>query len=290
MTVKTSSKYVRFWEIDSLRGLALLMMIIFHFVYDLSYFDIADINVSYGFWRYFAYITAFLFVFIAGISVWISRKRSETQPGGRLHAGDNKQIQNSGKNPDKEAYNEKYAGKLKTKDIIISFFRDPLNIKFFKRGLFIYSLGILITAATYLIIGRGFIVFGILHLTGLSIIISPLFFCLKKYLVLISMAIIALGTLVQNISGPYFLLFLGIHPADFISVDYEPLLPWFGFFLLGMYAGTILYPDGKRIFEIKERFNLNFLTVPGRNTLLIYLIHQPVIILILSLFSGKMLI
>ncbi|WP_169312378.1 heparan-alpha-glucosaminide N-acetyltransferase [Methanoplanus limicola] len=281
---------MRFWEVDSLRGLALLMMIIFHFVYDLSYFDIADINVSYGFWRYFAYITAFLFVFIAGTSVWISRKRSEIQQEGRLHKGNNQQVQNTGKNPDKEAYNEKYAGKLNINSKIISFFREPINIKFFKRGLFIYSLGILITAATYLIIGRGFIVFGILHLIGISIILSPLFFCLKKYLVLVSTAIIALGVLVQNISGPYFLLFLGIHPADFISVDYEPLLPWLGFFLLGMFAGSVFYPEGKRLFEIKERFNLKFLTVPGRNTLLIYLIHQPVIIMILSLFSGKMLI
>ncbi|UUX92913.1 heparan-alpha-glucosaminide N-acetyltransferase [Methanoplanus endosymbiosus] len=292
MTAKdnSNSKPERFGEIDSLRGLALMMMILFHFVYDLSYFGIADINVSSGFWKDFAYATAFLFVFIAGISVWISRKRSEIQQEGKLHAGDNKQIQNNGKNPEKEAYNEKSAGKLNRNNKIISFFREPLNIKFFKRGLFIYSLGILITVATYLAIGRGFIIFGILHLIGLSIILSPLFFGLKKYLPLISAAIIISGFFVQHISGPYFLLFSGIHPADFVSVDYEPLLPWFGFYLLGMYAGSVLYPNGKRIFEIKERLNLNFLIIPGRNTLPIYLIHQPVIILILSLLSGKMLI
>jgi len=285
MTKENNSKKERFREIDSLRGLALIMMIIFHFVYDLNYFGIAEINVSYGFWKDFAYATAFLFVFIAGISVWISRKRSESGP-------DNMPDVSNNKNPVPERIKgeEEYNYRIDVLHSIIFFFRDPVNIKFFKRGLFIYSLGILITFVTYLAIGRGFIIFGILHLIGLSIILSPFFFGLKKYLPIISAAIIISGFLIQNIHGPYLLLFLGIHPADFISVDYEPLLPWFGYFLLGMYAGSLLYPKGKRIFDLKEKFSLNFLTIPGRNTLLIYLVHQPVIILILSILSGKMLI
>ncbi|MCK4268896.1 MAG: DUF1624 domain-containing protein, partial [Methanogenium sp.] len=65
----TQEHSVRYLEIDIARGIAILMMVIFHIFFDLSFFGIADMGVHSGFWRGFGYLTAILFVFIAGISL-----------------------------------------------------------------------------------------------------------------------------------------------------------------------------------------------------------------------------
>jgi uncharacterized membrane protein len=44
----------RFWEIDLLRGVAILMMIGYHIHFDLDYFGAYNLNVQSGFWLYFA--------------------------------------------------------------------------------------------------------------------------------------------------------------------------------------------------------------------------------------------
>jgi len=56
----------RFAELDAARGIAILMMIVFHTVFDLYFFNIYPVNVSGGFWRYFAFSTASLFLLVAG--------------------------------------------------------------------------------------------------------------------------------------------------------------------------------------------------------------------------------
>jgi uncharacterized membrane protein len=69
------------------------------------------------------------------------------------------------------------------------------------------------------------------------------------------------------------------------------MLPWFGIFLLGMFFGKLLYPEGARRFKLKELDNpatksLGFL---GKHSLLIYLIHQPIALAILfALYYDKM--
>ena len=54
----------RFWEVDSLRGLAIVMMVTFHFIFDLYYFGIYSLNVNSGFLWWFARITAAIFIFL----------------------------------------------------------------------------------------------------------------------------------------------------------------------------------------------------------------------------------
>ncbi len=67
----------RFWEIDFFRGIAICMMVLYHFLYDLNYFDIYSIDASSGFWLFFAYVTASTFIFLVGISLSISYKRAK---------------------------------------------------------------------------------------------------------------------------------------------------------------------------------------------------------------------
>lgn len=237
----------RYWEIDALRGIAVVMMIIFHLVFDINYFNIISIPVSFGFWRFFACLTAFLFLFIVGVSLTISG----------AHA----------------------AAILPRKDYIL---------KYVKRGAFIMALGFGITLVTLVLVPEGMIVFGILHLIGLSVMLAPIF--LRFFWGNLLAASLLIGAAVGGIvgEGPYWLLWLGIHPSDFSSLDYTPLVPWLGAVLLGIFTGKALYPLGTRRYRIHETQSALLPPVEflGRHSLVIYLLHQPIILLVLLPFIA----
>jgi len=240
----------RYPEIDILRGIALLMMVVFHTVFDLSYFGIRSIEVSAGFWRYFALATAFLFLLIAGLSLSISDARA------------------AARTPDA-------AGRF---------------LRTLKRGLFIFSLGLLVTFATWIFLGEGYVIFGILHLIGVSLILGWFFLRFGKWNILLGIVWITAGlAAVAQVRGPISLVWLGMYPAGFTSVDYTPLFPWFGVVLLGIGTGSLLYPGGKRFWKIPDFSNPAEKAVAflGRHTLILYLVHQPVILLILQAVTGS---
>lgn len=64
----------RIWEIDFLRMTAIMLMVVFHAVYDLRIFAGWDINYSSGFWYWVGKIAALLFMCISGISTGFSSK------------------------------------------------------------------------------------------------------------------------------------------------------------------------------------------------------------------------
>ena len=241
----------RLWEIDSARGVAILMMIIFHTVFDLSFFAIFPVDAATGFWRYFAYATATLFLLIVGVSLVISHDRTALKVSG-----------------------------------------FPLAKKFVLRGAGIFVLGLLVTLATWLYLPQGFVIFGILHLIGVSVMLSPLFFRLKVWNIPAGIFCIFTGWfVVSRISLPspsVLLLPLGIHGPSFWSVDYTPLFPWLGVVLIGMGVGAFLYSGGIRHFALKSLPDLFIrpLSFLGRHSLVIYLVHQPVIILLLAAVTG----
>ncbi len=237
----------RYGEIDFARGIAILMMVIFHTVFDVTFFGIVPFSVSTGFWRIFAISTAFLFVFLVGVSLSVSAANARK--------------------------------KLNRRDFIL---------KFFFRGLMIFGLGLAITIVTWLYLGNGFIIFGILHLIGISIILSVFFLRFTLFNLISGIAIIITGIFIQWYNGPIWLLWAGIHPESFYSVDYTPLLPWFGVVLIGIYFGKIVYPGGKRVGNpgIMHHFDNNVVSFLGRHSLLIYILHQPLIILIIWLLTG----
>jgi len=163
--------------------------------------------------------------------------------------------------------------------------------KFSLRGLKIFSLGILITVITFLTFPEAFIIFGILHFIGISIIFGSFFLKYKKLNLLLGLLLIALGFYLQNFRFDFsWLLWLGFIPQNFYTFDYWPVLPWFGVTLLGIYFGNLLYKNGKRNFKIKDfsnTFVAKFLSFLGRNSLIIYLVHQPILIFILLILGLK---
>jgi len=118
--------------------------------------------------------------------------------------------------------------------------------------------------------------------------LSVLFFRFGKYNIFIGVLFIAGGFFIGAVQGPIWLLPLGIQPASFASVDYTPLIPWFGAVLVGIGVGEFLYSGGVRQFTAPyvPDLLLRPLAFLGRYSLLIYLVHQPVIILLLSAVTG----
>lgn len=156
---------------------------------------------------------------------------------------------------------------------------------FIIRGLQIFALGMGLTLVTWLIPGLDYVRFGVLHFFGIAFMIAPFFLRFRFVNLGLGLALMILGF---HLRGMYFdfpwLLWLGLRPHGFTSrMDYMPMLPWFGLFLIGMFFGKILYPQGKRRFSIPD-FNNRLvwaLTLPGRHPLIIYLAQWPAIIAVL---------
>lgn len=160
--------------------------------------------------------------------------------------------------------------------------RSDFILKYLKRGAGIFAIGIGISIVTWIILPGAFIVFGILHLIGLSIALSPLYTGYSWQNLLAGLAIILVSPVVAAMRGDGWLVWLGIHPPAFYSIDYTPVFPWLGVVLIGVGLGAILYPRAARRWDHEvptlPRSPLRFL---GRHSLAIYLVHQPIILGIL---------
>ncbi len=108
------------------------------------------------------------------------------------------------------------------------------------------------------------------------------------FLIISAAAVLYFDQIIQVYSSSiqsYWLLPLGFLPENHIGMgDYLPILPWLGFFFIGVVIGRLgyrnkqtLFPDTpKTVLQISRPFEWF-----GRNSLLIYLVHQPVLLAIL---------
>ena len=218
----------RIWEIDFFRGIAIILMIVFHLIVDLKDFYSYDIDYMSGFWYYEGKISAILFITIAGISSTLGRNT-------------------------------------------------------FKRGIFVFALGMFLTVITYFYDPNTYIRFGILHLLGISMLLSILF---KKFntifLAFISVLFLIVGNIFSKIivNSP-FLFWIGLVNNNFRSMDYYPLLPWFGIFTIGIVIGKTLYKERKSIIPVT--INNDPISFLGKHSLAIYILHQPILLMVLYL-------
>lgn len=247
LVLKESNSRQRLWEIDTFRGFAIICMIFFHILFDLSFLNIASLDIYYSLSGSFPFLVGGLFIFIVGISLTLSYSAVEE--------------------------------KLDQKE---------RHQKFLGRGLRIFGLGVIITIISWLYLAQGAIYFGVLHCIGLSIIFSYPFIKRYRYALPMGMIIVFLGLLFRQISVSYpWLLWLGIRPNVFYTLDYYPLFPWLGVMLLGIYFGRVVYPNGTRIFslpDLSKRLPIAPFRYIGQHSLLIYLIHQPIVVAILMVF------
>jgi uncharacterized membrane protein len=231
----------RFWEIDTIRGIAVILMIFYHLIFDLSYFGAYSGYMLSTPWQLFARSIGTTFIFVLGVSLTLRHNHLEP----RL---DQKQLFG----------------------------------KFLVRGAKIFGWGMVVTIATYFVIGRGFVLFGILHLLGLSTILAFPFLRSRWASLASGLLIIGVGIYVNRlVSADPWLVWLGVQEIGRFMVDWYPVFPWFGAALVGAFVGFTLWPGGRRRFglpDLSQVAPVRGLAFLGRHSLLIYLIHQPILL------------
>lgn len=166
-----------------------------------------------------------------------------------------------------------------------------------RRGLTVFLCGALITAVTGRFMPENLVYCGVLTLLGASaLVLIPLAPVLERLPARAGLAgSFLLFLLFRDVNAGYLgfeglrfaalperlyrnrlTALLGFPPADFFSTDYFSLLPWFFLFLTGCFLFR-LRPE-----ETREIQQVPLVTAMGRQSLLIYMLHQPVIYALLT--------
>lgn len=172
--------------------------------------------------------------------------------------------------------------------LLLSGICATLGSRSVRRGIIVFCCGMLCSAVTvgmYLLdmSDKGIIIyFGVLHCLGVCMMLWPLFRKMPWWLLgLLGIALTALGFYLDTLARPDWpwLMPLGLPWKGFQTSDYFPLLPNLGFFLLGAAVGRTVYCRQVTLLPgVKaDRGVLRFLGFCGRQSLLIYLLHQPLL-------------
>lgn len=237
-TAPAAAARPRYALLDVARGGALLLMFIYHFSWDLTFFRMADFQIFSDWkWIWFAKFIASIILFVMGIASVMARRRN---PGGL----------------------------------------DPAA--FLRRLAIIAAAAGLVSAATFIVDARSYIFFGILHHIAVASVILLLVHRLPGALVAILAALIALAPeyLRFDFFNADYLMWLGLYTEAPGSVDYVPLLPWLALPLAGVLAGRALF-RGDAVPAILTWAPDNPVSKAvhflGRHSLVVYLIHQPIL-------------
>ena len=188
--------------------------------------------------------------------------------------------------------------------IFISGVSSDLSRSNAKRGAKLLAVALLVTAVTvaadWLMPGSGMrIWFGILHFLACAMLLFALLqkplrdvptwagvaACVLLYL---CTSTIEQGTLCFFIELPRALYVnwlcpLGFYGRSFYSADYFPLLPWIFVFLAGTFFGRFAAAGKYPAWMAKS--HVPFFSFLGRHALVIYIVHQPVIVALAELVS-----
>lgn len=233
-------------ELDAFRGFAILLMIGFHFTHDLRVFGSKSLSViswiPQFYWDWFPEFIGILFFSIVGISARV-----------------------------------KFDG-LTTPEF-----------KFFLRqALKVGACALLITTVTAYFTPKQTIYFGTLHCIAVcSVLVYP-FLKYPKLTWWVGGVIASFGFVLEQMrfsSGTLF--WLGFAQKGQTGGDWYPLMPWFGVLLLGSAAGKFwIEKFMTKETDFTKKFEKSFLAGPlslmGRHSLSIYLLHQPIMIAVLS--------
>ena len=260
----------RIIEIDIIRGIAVLFMIFDHFIFDLwgvlpvvfkdyprSDFSIKLYNFAVDYWLWdfreaFRYVVVFLFLGIVGVCASFSKNNI-----------------NRGK-----------------KLLMVALF---LTI-----GTLIFS----IISGSY----SNIILFGTLHCIALSLVFVGLlekvvkkdyvYLLLGTIMLLVGIYFEFIYEVVQISSSSSLFDVIRIVLGQFIGIyecggDTMPILLNGGQVFIGVYIGKTLYKKRESLF--KKKYSNNVITFIGRNSLVIYFLHQvliPILLIIIFMILG----
>lgn len=235
----------RLWEVDALRTLAIVMMVVYHGAYDVSQLapGLGVDPFSPG-WRALQIACGSTFLFVVGVSLAISNGRGRAA-GLRGYA---------------------------------------LYRRHLRRALQVAAGAALVSAATWVALGDQWVRFGVLHCIAVAMLVGPFLLRLGWWNVPLGTTVIAVGIWLESLApwdSPGALYLLGVPLSGDPPVDWYPLAPWLGVMMLGLAAGRVLYPAGRRgewTRRLPQPRAARAIGAPGRHSLPIYLVHQPVLI------------
>ena len=144
---------------------------------------------------------------------------------------------------------------------------------------------LLVTLASYVAFPATFIRFGVLHAIAVSLLIARPLVAWPRVALVAGLVVIAAGA---TLAHPAFdrdpLGFIGFMTHKPATEDYVPLFPWTGVLLVGITVGHALAPRLDRLAPL-ARLPRGLATM-GRHGLVVYLLHQPVLVALLWLATS----
>jgi uncharacterized membrane protein len=232
--------------------MAIVLMVVYHFCFDLSYFHVlhADLNRE-PIWIGFRTLIVSSFLTLVGISLTLLARR------------------------------------------------EPVWRPFALRELRIGACALLVSAGSYAMFPSTFIYFGILHFIFVaSLIAMAVLRGGVPSLVLLLLGAIAIVAPWQWPS-PVFdaapMQWIGFMTHKPFTEDYVPLFPWIGVVLFGIVAGRLYIARRAKtagaspmaIAWLEQNPLARGVAWMGRHSLLIYLLHQPILLGVFTLLLGK---
>jgi uncharacterized membrane protein len=263
----TIYKTKRFFEIDFIKGIATIFMIIFHFFYLMYFMDIEKYDIDNGILKFFSRFAHGVFILMVGVNLSVSYKKM------------------------KEKYRDLYDNKR-------SEFMNMYTGKIFKRSMYILLFGFIMTLLSYLGFGHLFIKFGIFHFIGVSLLLSLLVTPYKYNSAIITGVIVLLYVIInitkvadilrsscQNL--PLVCFITGLFNVKYTSLDYFPLIPFFALITLGIFIGDSLYTtengtvkrkylntsETENFDNVSKNYIVEKISCIGANSFKIYFIH-----------------
>ena len=154
--------------------------------------------------------------------------------------------------------------------------------RFWRRVAVIAGAALLVTAGSYVMFPRSFIYFGVLHAIALMSVFARPLVRFGGWLVPAGLVIVLAGMTLQH---PLFnspaLQWIGMMTFKPLTEDYVPLFPWFGAMLAGVGAAVLFVQrpgtrDGIAAWPIPA--SMRWVAWLGRHSLIVYLLHQPLLI------------
>ena len=165
---------------------------------------------------------------------------------------------------------------------------DKVFKKYLKYSIFLWIIALTITLFTYFFIREQRIVFWILHFFSLSFLLITFFRKFKYLNIIIWTIIISIPLLTPLESNTNYFSFIWLHNKSFYSADFWPLIPYFWIFLLSYTISLYLYEKEilqKILSWEKKWYVYTFLKFLWKHSLIIYLVHVPIIVSLIYLLE-----
>jgi len=216
----------RYFELDLLRGSAVVLMVLFHFGYDLALFGYASYKTTVDIeWIIFRGVILSMFLLAVGMSSYLA-----------------------------------YSKAIDWKKVWV-------------RSAKLSAVSVLISIGSYLVFPDQWIYFGVIHFIMVATVVSLAFVKVPNLALIVGVGVVAAYVLGYFHFDPVLSYAVEHFSLPRYTVDVVSFTPWFGVVLIGIF---VMHHNffGLTIHESKRRNRLAYL---GKHSLLIYLLHQPIL-------------